>query len=235
MTLLQDVLAANPAFPPAAAPSDFPIAVVVGAHEAALNAAARHWIGVRRTCLRSLRPVEGVPGCKTCEAYTVIDLAASSTPGDRAAAMAYMRDVSTLPHVTRTYHSFLVYDMHLVHSRCFLNLRYVRVLGTTSRPAALCERLRSHCAFVRLRTSCSVPARLGQLASAAVVGDCVASARRYAHEALKTCLDPALAYRALLEASTDGRESDAARLEHLSLKLTRPVHALELMALLAGR
>lgn len=242
-------------------PSEFPIVVLQGCDPATINAAARHWMHSRLPDgARRLTPVDGVPGCKTCAAYTVVDLAAASTPGDRALAMAYVRNVSKLRHAVRTYHSFLVYDMHLVNSRCFLGLNFARVLGTTCRPQALSESLRSHAVVVRVRCAPrAAPPRLRALAAAAIAGDCVASARKYAHEALKTCLDPGLAFAALVESaevagtpstvarrlgssltispSPSGRLAliaAAARLEHLSLQVSRPVHALELMAIVAA-
>lgn len=233
---VQDVLDDNPSLAVymQTDPVHFPIVILHGYNPAALNAVARHWISSHHPDKR-LTPVDGVPGCKTCEAFTVVDLAAASTPGDRAVAMAYVRDVSRQRHATRTYHSFLIYDMHLSHSRCFQGLAYARVLATTCRVHALSDTLRSHAVFMRIRTPVVVPPRLVSLADAAVAGDCVQAARKYSHEALKACLDPGMAYAALVESATvKGIDDIAASLEHMSLHLTRPVHALELMALVAA-
>lgn len=232
---LQAVLAANERLKDTLeiSPKSFPVVVLHGANPAELNALARHWMSKHNASAKRLVPVESVPCCKTCEAYTVIDLAAASTPGERTSAMLYLRDITKLRHATRVYHSFLVYNMHLATSRSFMGLKYARVLGTTNRPQSLSDTLRSQCAFVRVRTVIGVPRNLAALARTAIASDCIEGARRYSHEALKACLDPASAYLALVE-QTQGMEEDAARLEHLSLHLTRPVHALELMALVAA-
>lgn len=233
---IDEVIADNPTFAKflEMPPTEFPIVIIHGYNPAALNIAARHWITTHNPG-RRLTPVDSAPGCKTCEAYTVVDLAAASTPGDRAVAMNYVREVSRQRHATRTYHLFLVYDMHLAHSRCFQGLAYARVLATTCRAHALSDTLRSHAVFLRLRTRFAVPPRLVSLAEASVAGDCVQAARKYSHEALKACLDPGMAYAALVEASHETAVHDiAAQLEHVSLHLTRPVHALELMAMVAS-
>jgi hypothetical protein len=233
---VHDVLADNPIFASYVKtdPAFFPIVILHGYNPAALNAVARHWIQTHNPGKR-LTAVDGVPGCKTCEAFTVVDLAAASTPGDRAVAMAYVREVSRQRHATRTYHSFLIYDMHLSHSRCFQGLGFARVLATTCRAHALSDTLRSQAVFMRIRTPVAVPPRLVGLADAAVAGDCVQAARKYSHEALKACLDPGMAYAALVDSGVvKGIDDVAASLEHMSLHLTRPVHALELMALVAA-
>lgn len=148
--------------------------------------------------------------------------------------MAYMREVATLQHAMTKYHMFLVYEMHLVNSRCFQNLRYARIVGTTSRPGCVSEALISSAFRVRVRCPIVVPHQLSKLAEAAIAGDSVPAARKFAHEALKTCLDPSMAYLALLDAGICDRDTIVALadVEHLSHLITRPVHALELAALM---
>ena len=134
---LDELLAANAdlAYVFSMHPGEFQIAVLQGWNPASLNAIARHWVTSHES--GRLAPVEGVAGCKTCEGYTVVDLGAASTPGDRSGAMEYVREISKLRHATRGTHLVLVYDMHLVSSRCFMDLRHVRLVGTTCRPHAL--------------------------------------------------------------------------------------------------
>lgn len=214
----------------------FPLTVLQGWNSAVVNASARRWMNAGRPVAR-MTPVAGLTAVRTSVQYTVIDLAAASTPAERSAAMAYMREVATMQHATSKYHMFLVYDMHLVNSRCFQNLRYARIVGTTSRPGSVSEALISSAFKVRVRCPMIVPHQLSKLAEAAIAGDSVPAARKYAHEALKTCLDPGMAYLALLDAAMVGDHDTIAALvdvEHLSHLITRPVHALELAALLVS-
>jgi len=229
---LESLIAANPALAHVLAmhPCHFHVAVLQGWNPASLNAVARHWVTSHES--GRLTPVEGLAGCKTCEGYTVVDLGAASTPGDRSAAMEYVREISKLRHATRGTHLVLVYDMHLVSSRCFMDLQHVRLVGTTCRSHALSDGLRSQAVMIRVRTDFSVPPKLSSLARVATAGGlCVPGARKYSHEALKACLDPAMSYRALIESSGWDQVDAAADLEWTSLQVTRPVHALELLAL----
>jgi hypothetical protein len=218
-------------------PVFFPLSVLQGWNSSIVNAAARSWINAGRPGAR-MTPVTGLTAVRTSVQYTVIDLAAASTPAERSAAMAYVREVATLPHAMTKYHMFLVYEMHLVNSRCFQNLRYARIVGTTSRPGCVSGELMSSAFRVRVRCPLVVPHQLSKLAEAAIAGDSVPAARKYAHEALKTCLDPSMAYLALLDAAAGELDHDTicelAEVEHTSHLITRPVHALELAALLVS-
>lgn len=213
-----------------------PLHVLHGWNSAIVNAVARRWMeavhpGARMTSVADLTAV------RTSVQYTVIDLAAASTPAERSAAMAYMREVATLQHAVSMYHMFLVYDMHLVNSRSFQNLRYARIVGTTTRSGYVADSLMSSAFWIRVRCPMTVPDQLYKLAEAAIAGDSVPAARKYSHEALKTCLDPSMAYLALLEAGGElGCDvvAELANIEHLSHLITRPVHALELAALMAS-
>jgi hypothetical protein len=218
-------------------PICFALTVVQGWNSAAINAVARRWMNAAYPGAR-MTPVAGLTAVKTSVQYTVVDLAAASTPAERSGAMAYMREVAALPHAVSKFHMFLVYDMHLVNSRCFQNMRYARVVGTTSRPGSVSEALMSSAFRVRVRCPLIVPHQMAKLAEAAVVGECVAAARKFSHEALKTCLDPHMAFLALVDASQDVLDHDKiaelAEIEHVSHLITRPVHALELAALLVS-
>jgi hypothetical protein len=214
-------------------PICFALSVLQGWNPAVVNAAARRWMNAGRPVAR-MTPVAGLTAVRTSVQYTVIDLAAASTPAERSAAMAYMRDVATIQHATSKYHMFLVYEMHLVNSRCFQNLRYARIVGTTSRPGSVSEALMSSAFKIRVRCPIVVPHQLSKLAEAAIAGDSVPAARKFSHEALKTCLDPGMAYLALIDAAEVADHDSIATLadvEHLSHLITRPVHALELAAL----
>lgn len=213
-------------------PSCFALTIIQGWSSAQINAVARRWVTTHRPGAR-MCAVEGHAAVRTCVQYTVIDLSAASTPSERSAAMAYMREGAMLQHASTRFHMFLVYDMHLVNSRSFQNLRYARVVGTTTRPGAISEAVMSAAFRVRVRCPLVVPHKLAKLAEEAVLGDCVAAARKYSHEALKTCLDPHMAYLALLEARPGCSDiAKIAEVEHLSHLITRPAHALELAALI---
>lgn len=217
-------------------PVFFPLSVLHGWNSAIVNATARRWMNAGRQVVRMM-PVAGLTSVRTSVQYTAIDLAAASTPAERSAAMAYMREVATLPHAMSKYHMFLVYDMHLVNSRCFQNLRYARIVGTTSRPGSVSEALMSSAFKIRVRCPMIVPHQLSKLAEAAIAGDSVPAARKYAHEALKTCLDPSMAYLALIDAATvcdHVKIAELADIEHMSHLITRPVHSLELAALMVS-
>jgi hypothetical protein len=217
-------------------PKTFPLVILHGWNSAVLNERARAWLTQHEPGAR-LRPVAGLTGCKTSAAYTVVDLASSSTPAERASAMAYVREVGKLQHATLVHHMFLVYDMHLVNSRCFQNLGFSRVLGTTSKVGALSASIHSSAVFVRVAGAVEVPAQMTSLAQAAVAGQCVLAARKFAHEALKTCLEPHAAFLALMEAAAPvDRETvrELADIEHVSHLVTRPAHAIELAALLVA-
>jgi hypothetical protein len=215
-------------------PVCFMLSVLHGWNSAIVNAAARSWMNSGRLGAR-MTPVPGLTAVRTSVQYTVIDLAAAGTPAERTAAMVYMREVATLQHAVLKYHMFLVYDMHLVNTRCFQNLRYARIVGTTTRPGCLSEALMSSAFRIRVRCPMIVPHQLSRLAEAAIAGDSVPAARKFSHEALKTCLDPNMAYLALLDAAPDfGDISELAEVEHLSHLVTRPVHALELAALMVS-
>ena len=215
-------------------PRSFELAIMHGWNSAVVNRAARRWLEAHEPGAH-FSQVPGVVGAKTSAAYTVIDLSAPSTPAERSAAMAYMREVSRLQHATRTHHMFLVYDMHLVSPRSFLNLGYARVLATTSRCDAVNDTVRSTAVFLRVPCQLVVPPVLANMAKSAVAGQCVAAARKYSHESLKTCLDPNMAYLALLEAVGGMGIEELAETEHVSHLVTRPAHALELAAIQACR
>lgn len=225
-------------------PNTYPKVILYGSSQAQLNEAAREWI--HRFETTTPKPMEQVPGGKSCEGYTSIDLAACSTPAERATAIAYVKSLSKVPHATRTRHLILVYDLHLAanNARAFLNLNGVSLLATTNRIQAIPERLKSESSLIRIKARPEkLPPKLTSLAKAVLAtGPCIPGARKFAHEAMKLCLDPAAPYVAILaelggQYHTAGGQYDAAieaaRLEHTSLGITRPVHALELFALKA--
>lgn len=215
-------------------PICFTLSVFNGWNSAIVNASARRWMNAARPCTR-MTPVAGLTAVRTSVQYTVIDLAAASTPAERYSAIAYIRDVAALPHAVSKYHMFLVYDMHLVNSRCFQNLMYARIVGTTTRSDSVSEALMSSAFRIRVRCPMIVPHQISILAEAALAGDSVPAARKFSHEALKTCLDPSMAYLALLEAAPYFNNiTDFADIEHTSHLITRPVHALELAALIVS-
>ena len=210
--------------------------ILYGCSQALLNAAAREWIQLYEP--GTLKTMDQVPGGRTCEGYTTIDLAACSTPAERATAIAYVRCLSRSPHATKPCHLILVYDLHLAnHSRSFLNLRGISLVATTNRLQAVPDSLKSDSILVRLPSRpLTIPAKMTSLAkSVLATGPCIQGARKFAHEAMKLCLDPAAPYAAILDEMPQqfchDAVSEAARLEHKSLGITRPVHALELFAL----
>lgn len=212
-------------------PNSFEMSILHGWNAAVVNRAARHWVDSHEPGAR-LSAVAAVPGCSTSARFTVIDLSAVGTPSDRVAAMIYMRDVCRQQHAVTRWHLFLVYDMHLVSSRSFLNMPWARIVGTTSRMDALSSTIRSAAVFIRVRCEVTVPAAIESLVAAAAAGGCVAAARKFAHEAIKTCVDAHITYAALLAARPDAAD-DLADIEHMAHLITRPVHALELAAIVA--
>ena len=218
-------------------PNTFRKLILYGCNQAHLNAMARGW--AEKFEPYKLVDIDGIVGARTCEGYMTIDLAACSTPAERAAAIHYVQDLSRSPHATRTKHLVIVYDIHLnTNPLAFNGMPCVALIGTTNRLQALSTNLLSEAITVRVPCPpVALPSKLTALAKAALAtGPCIPAARRYAHESSKLCLDPAAAYVAILEElhCDDGRAiEEAARLEHVGTSITRAVHALESFVLKA--
>jgi hypothetical protein len=214
-------------------PDSIPFTLFVGADPAKLSAAATSW--ARDSASRPYATLDDVDFLHR-RSVALIEADMSMGKGsERSAFVDAALETFILPHATRARHVLLLHNLHELPTRTLLRLcsaigPLCALVATTPRMQCIPHRLASRASVVRVRCEPRVNPALRALVRKC--GESTESCRAFAHECSKLACPEHEPYHALLALAPYDPEvvRAAADIEHLSTQISRPVHALELFA-----